>query len=85
MWAEFDELAEHTPGNLLWNIPTVEGLHLAHCREVLDITMDIRFVRWDWMCVPQVKRGKIVLSDYCGRGLTGEIEPLNMHAMVSHL
>lgn len=63
MWADFDEPAEHVPGNLLWNIPTVEGLPLAHCREVLDNTMDIRFMWWDWMCVPQGKRGKRVTLD----------------------
>lgn len=63
MWADFDKPAEGLPENILWNIPTVEGISLAHAREVLDNAMNIRFVWWDWMCVPQGKRGKKVTLD----------------------
>ena len=62
-WADFDNPAEGLPENILWNIPTVEGISLDHARKVLDNAMNIRFVWWDWMCVPQGKRNKKVTLD----------------------
>lgn len=62
-WADFDKPAEGLPENILWNIPTVEGISLDHARKVLDNAMNIRFVWWDWMCVPQGKRNKKVTLD----------------------
>ena len=62
-WADFDNPAEGLPENILWNIPTVEGISLDHARKVLDNAMNIRFVWWDWMCVPPGKRNKKVTLD----------------------
>jgi hypothetical protein len=67
-WADFDVPVENAPEyhangeitELPWKIPTVEGLRLSHVCKVLQKCLRTRFIWWDWMCVPQGQRNKVI-------------------------
>ncbi|KAF4332077.1 heterokaryon incompatibility (HET) domain protein [Fusarium beomiforme] len=52
MFRDPDRSAEGKPKNVRWDVPYVEDLPLAKAREVMR-SMDMQYVWWDWMCVPQ--------------------------------
>ncbi|KAF5855105.1 hypothetical protein ETB97_010045 [Aspergillus alliaceus] len=81
MWADFDTPVpeDETPNNLKWKIPSVKGLSIKHAREVLTQTMDMKYVWWDWMCVPQGKAGKKVTLGKDLEEVKGEEVAKQMH------
>ena len=51
-WAKWVEQPPDLPSGLLWRVPLVTDLPLSLARTVVS-SMKIRYVWWDWMCVPQ--------------------------------
>ncbi|KAJ5082370.1 hypothetical protein N7532_011413 [Penicillium argentinense] len=51
-WADWDKPAVGVPDNLHWSVPTVENMPVELARRVVE-SMHLRYVWWDWMCVPQ--------------------------------
>lgn len=51
-WASWNQDPPDVPDGLQWRVPLVEVLPLGLAREVVS-SMKIRYVWWDWMCVPQ--------------------------------
>ncbi|KAF5535386.1 heterokaryon incompatibility (HET) domain-containing protein [Fusarium phyllophilum] len=52
MFRDPDQSAEGKPQNVRWDVPYVEDLPLDKARKVMR-SMDMQYVWWDWMCVPQ--------------------------------
>lgn len=51
-WADWEKTPDDLPGGLNWKIPYVQELPLSLAREVVS-SLQIQYVWWDWMCVPQ--------------------------------
>ncbi|GFF21975.1 uncharacterized transporter ESBP6 [Aspergillus udagawae] len=51
-WASWNQAPPDVPEGLQWPVPLVEVLPLDLARSVVS-SMKIRYVWWDWMCVPQ--------------------------------
>lgn len=54
-WAVEGQKPRHPPKGIQWELPFLEVLPLDHARNVIS-RMGMRFVWWDWMCVPQGKK-----------------------------
>ncbi|THC91588.1 hypothetical protein EYZ11_008956 [Aspergillus tanneri] len=55
MWEERGKEAQGTPDGLLWKVPYISVLPLDTARAVMQ-SMEMKYVWWDWMCVPQGNR-----------------------------
>lgn len=53
-WASWEQVPPDVPKGLQWPVPLVKDLPLGLAKEVVS-AMGLRYVWWDWMCVPQVK------------------------------
>jgi hypothetical protein len=52
-WATWDgQPPPDLPSGLQWQVPVVKELSLSLAQKVVS-SMNIRYVWWDWMCVPQ--------------------------------
>ncbi|KAF4453167.1 Heterokaryon incompatibility [Fusarium austroafricanum] len=52
MWRDTTQSAAGKPENVRWDVPFVQDLPLTEAREVM-LSMNMQYVWWDWMCVPQ--------------------------------
>jgi hypothetical protein len=82
-WANYDVPADGVPKNLLWKIPSVKGLSIDHARNVLTGTMHMKYVWWDWMCVPQGKDGTEITLDDELKKVKGEEVAKQMYVISS--
>lgn len=83
-WDENPSLSKYLKGDFEPHQDFVDTLtDVRLCLE--GIQKDEPWVTSGWTLQEGVLLEKTVLSDYYGRGLTGNFEPLNKHATVSHL
>lgn len=51
-WASWEQQPSGMPTGLQWRVPVIKDLPFSLARKVVS-SMKIRYVWWDWMCVPQ--------------------------------
>jgi hypothetical protein len=67
-WKVPGEAAVDSPDSLEWEVPFVESLPLEKAYGVLN-TMEMQYVWWDWMCVPQTTTRELTRRE---REISGE-------------